>query len=204
MYFWLIQTFWTEKFCAMFFLAWKIIITSGCNQYAYAGQNLMRSNTLMGRNFCCFLHVCKTRFRIELLLARTFKQIFAFSQKFIMRTFLLYFCQIEKVCWHEIDLMSEFHKNPAIKGLCPTLIWPILNLVTAINIFCMILDILLSHTKSFKMIICEIKNCSLRGAKFQEQVSWNRRIRDQWTFFDQMISGYKQYLHYTSYHIFTF
>ena len=50
--------------------------------------------------------------------------------------------------------MSEFHKIPAIKELCPILIWPIPNLVTAKNIFCMILHLLLSDTNSFEMLIC--------------------------------------------------
>ena len=48
--------------------------------------------------------------------------------------------------------MSEFHKNPAIKELCLTLIQPIPNLVTAENIFCMISHLLLSHTKRFEML----------------------------------------------------
>ena len=50
--------------------------------------------------------------------------------------------------------MSEFHKNPATKELCPTPLSPIPSLVTAKNFFCMISHLLLPHAKSFEMLVC--------------------------------------------------
>ena len=131
MYFWLIKHF-EIRIWAIFFLASKLIITSGCNQYVYTGQNLMQSNALLGRYFCCFFACLQNFLETVSIILRGVKfekevEIDAFetSELFFTKWFLVInnIFPIQVIIFSLSNVLfwfySNFHYvNAAVRSVC--------------------------------------------------------------------------------------